>query len=473
MRKLLIFFIGILLLSSCTTTTTTAQEEGYKIKVQIEGVNNDTIYLANYYGKKLYYTDTAYAQGDVVYFEGDSLMGGKYAIVLLKPEVKYFEFIVAEPEISIKTNRDDFLGSMEIIKSEENKVFYGYVQFLTDRKDEMIPYENQLKDFQGSKEEKEEIISHLRAINDKVIAEQHRIVEEYDGMLVAEFINMGIQIKIPDPPKDENGVITDSLFQRRYYVNHYFDHFDFMDDRISHDAIYFNKINDFFTKVVYPTADSIIYYGDDLINRTNKKGDNFKFIANYLSTMFDKQKRMGLDAVFVHIVETYYMNDMGYWLDSAGTAKLTEKAMSLKPILIGKKAPYINLYDTTGTKRIPLYDVKADYTILYFWASDCGHCQKSTPKLLETYHKYKDRGVEVYAVGTELENDLWIKYINDHDFDFINVSDLPKVPDYFRTHYDIFATPKIFILDKDKVIIGKDIGVEQIDQFLEFEMNRK
>lgn len=473
MRRILMFFIGIFLLSSCTTTTTTAQQEGYKIKVEIEGVNNDTVYLANYFGQKLYYTDTAYAIGNKVVFEGDSLLGGKYAIVLLKPKTKYFELIVAEPEISIKTNKDDFLDAMDIIKSKENKVFYDYVHFLTERKAEMKPFEEQLKDFQGTKEEKDAIIEKLRAINKKVIEEQNRLVDEHDDLLVSKFINMGMQVKVPDPPKDENGIITDSTFQRRYYVNHYFDHFDFMDDRISHDPIFYNKLNDFFTKVVYPTADSIIFYGDVLIAKTSGKGDNFKFIANYLSTMFDKQKRMGLDAVFVHIVENYYMKDKGYWLDSAATSKLTEKAMSLKPILIGKKAPYLNLFDTTGTKRVQLYDVKADVTVLYFWSSDCGHCQKTTPKLLETYHKYKDKGVEVYAVGTELENDLWKKYIHDHNFDFINVSDLPNIPDYFRTHYDIFATPKIFILDKDKVIIGKDISVEQIEQFLEFELKKR
>lgn len=473
MNRLLMFFAGIILFNSCATEPTIAQEQGYKINVQIEGINNDTVYLANYFGKKLYYTDTAFAIGDKVVFEGDSLLGGKYAIVLLKPEIKYFEFILAEPEVSIKTNSDNFLNGMKIIKSEENKVFYDYVHFLTERKEEMKPYEAQLKDFQGTKEEKEEIISHLRTINDKVIAEQHRIVKEHGDMLVGKFINMGINIEVPAPPKDAEGNIIDSSFQRRYYVNHYFDHFDFMDDRISHDPIFYNKLNDFFSKVVYPTSDSINFYGDKLIAKTSGKSDNFKFIANYLSTMFDTQKRMGLDAVFVHIVENYYMQGKGYWLDSAATSKLTEKAMTLKPILIGKKAPYLNLYDTTGTKRIPLYDVKADITILYFWSSQCGHCQKLTPKLLETYHKYKDKGVKVYAVGTELENDLWKNYIREHNFDFINVSDLPEVPDYFRTHYDIFATPKIFILDKDKVIIGKDIGVDQIPQFLDFELNKK
>lgn len=469
MRKLF-FIIGVVLLLS-SFETSYAQEKGYKLKIQIEGIKNDTVYLANYFGNKLYYTDTAYAQGDLVLFEGDSLTGGKYAVIL--PGVKYFEIIVAEPFISIKTNVENFAEGMEIIESKENKVFYDYVHFLTDRKKDIEPYEQQLKEFEGTEDERKEIIEKLKAINSQVMAEQKRIVDQNDGLLVAKYINMGIKIDVPDPPKDKNGIITDSLFQRRYYVNHFFDHFEFDDNRIVRDPIFYSKINEFFTKVVYPVADSINYYGDVLIAKTNGKGDNFKFIAHYLISLYDKEKRMGLDAVFVHMVENYYMDGQAFWLDSTGTAKLTEKAMTLKPILIGKKAPYLNLYDTTGTKRISLYDINADYTILFFWASDCGHCQKSIPKLLETYHNYSDKGVKVYAVGTELENDEWVKYIREHNFDFINVSDVYGIPDYFRTHYDIFATPKIFILDKDKVIIAKDLSVEQIDQFLEFEMKKK
>ena len=469
MRILFIIIAVIMLLSSCETSN--AQENGYELKIQIEGLNNDTLYLANYFGKKLYYADTAYAQGDIAIFEGDSLTGGKYAVIL--PGVQYFEIILAEPFVSIKTNKDNFLEGMEIIDSKENKVLYDYVQYLTSKKKEIEPYELQLKEFEGTENEKKVIIEKLKAINKQVIEEQKRIVKDNKGMLIAKYINMGITIDVPDPPKDENGNIIDSLFQRRYFLTHYFDHFDFDDNRIVRDPIFYNKINDYFTKVVNPDVDSINYYGDILIAKTNGTGDNFKFIAHYLVSMYDNQKRMGLDAVFVHIVENYYMNGQAFWLDSAATAKLTDKAMTLKPILIGKKAPFLNLYDTSGTKRISLYEVKADYTILYFWASDCGHCQKTTPKLLESYHKYRDKGVEVYAVGTELENDDWVNYIKEHDFDFINVSDLYGVPDYFRTHYDIFATPKIFILDKDKIIIAKDLGVEQIDQFLEFELQKK
>jgi len=283
---------------------------------------------------------------------------------------------------------------------------------------------------------------------------------------------MSMPVKIPDAPKDENGVITDSTFQRYHYVSHFFDHFDLTDDRIVHDAIFENKMDEFFKKVVYPLPDSINVQLDKLINKTNRKDDIFNFIVHYGAAMFEREKVMGMDAVFVHMVENYYMSGEAFWADSSVTASMTERAMKLKPTLIGQRTPYLNLFDTTGTKRVSLYDIKADFTILYFWDSGCGHCKKTTPVILDIYHRYKDKGVSVYAVGTELENEAWKKYIIENELDFINVSDTPEHPDYFRTIYDIFSTPRVFILDKDKKIVAKQLSVEQIEDFIEFQLKK-
>ena len=62
-------------------------------------------------------------------------------------------------------------------------------------------------------------------------------------------------------------------------------------------------------------------------------------------------------------------------------------------------------------KDVTLYDVKAPFTILYFWDYDCGHCKKATPILRDIYNKYKERGLQVYAVGTEPNVEPWKKYI--------------------------------------------------------------
>lgn len=465
-KSILILF-SILLIGNLS-----AQENGYEIKIKVSGIQDgDTIYLANYFGKKLFYADTAYSKGDKILFQGDSLKGGKYAVVL--PGVKYFEIIVAEDKIDMETDANDFIDQMKVNVSEENTIFYDYVHFLKAKRIGVKPIEDQLKTFSGSDEEKEVLVEQLRNVNKEVEAEQNRIVTEYPDMLVAKFIHMSMPVKIPDAPTDENGVITDSTFQRYYYIGHFFDNFDFTDDRIVRDPIFESKIDEFFKKVVYPSPDSINIQVDVFIAKTNGHDDIFKYVVHYAASMFEREKVMGMDAVFVHSVELYYMTGKAFWADSATVASMTERAMKLRPTLIGQRAPYLNLFDTTGVKRVSLYDLKAEFTILYFWDSGCGHCKKTTPVLLDLYHELKDQGVVVYAVGTELENDAWKKYVIENELDFINVSDTPEQPDYFRTIYDIFSTPRIFILDENKKIIAKQLSVEQIQDFIEFELKKK
>src|SRR5690606_37778877 len=94
-----------------------------------------------------------------------------------------------------------------------------------------------------------------------------------------------------------------------------------------------------------------------------------------------------------------------------------------EPLLIGKKAPNIIVKDTAQEKTLRLYDVEAKYTIVYIWSPECGHCKVTTPELLEIYHKNKDKGVEVFAVGNEFENEAWLEYIRKNNLDWINGSD--------------------------------------------------
>ncbi len=117
-------------------------------------------------------------------------------------------------------------------------------------------------------------------------------------------------------------------------------------------------------------------------------------------------------------------------------------------------------------KLIPLYSVDAEYLMLVFWDPDCGHCKKEMPKIKEVYDKYKDKGLKVYAVCTEVEEEKWKKYLNEHQFDWINVADF-ELKSPFRDLYDISSTPQVFLLDKDKKIVAKKLNHEQLDKVLE------
>ncbi len=78
------------LLAFSTATGVVAQDQR-RLEFTIKGADKDTIFLANYYGSKLYYNDTAVAdaRGHVVFASAKGYKAGVYAVVV--PGPKYFE----------------------------------------------------------------------------------------------------------------------------------------------------------------------------------------------------------------------------------------------------------------------------------------------------------------------------------------------------------------------------------------------
>jgi hypothetical protein len=80
-------------------------------------------------------------------------------------------------------------------------------------------------------------------------------------------------------------------------------------------------------------------------------------------------------------------------------------------------------------------------------------------------------GAEVLAVNIQTDVDKWKKYIQDQQLDWINLAD-PYVRSNFRKDYNINSTPKVFVLDKEKRIIARKIGVEQVKEIIEIDQKR-
>ena len=74
-----------------------------------------------------------------------------------------------------------------------------------------------------------------------------------------------------------------------------------------------------------------------------------------------------------------------------------------KAVKEGDKAPAISLDSMNGTGKLAIAPGKV--TIVDFWATWCGPCQKSFPKLQELYVKYKASGLEIVAVSVDEEGD--------------------------------------------------------------------
>ena len=143
--------------------------------------------------------------------------------------------------------------------------------------------------------------------------------------------------------------------------------------------------------------------------------------------------------------------------------------MKLKPLLCGNIAPNVAMQTfDPQPKKVTLHGIQSDYTVLFFWAPDCGHCKKSMPEMISFYDEYKSQGVEVFAVCTKAYNKLkdCTDAIEERNMGrWLNLVD-PYMRSRYKQIYDIQVTPIIYILDKDKEIIAKKLGAEQLKEVM-------
>lgn len=467
---------------------------GQKLKFKVEGHKDTTVHLVKWYGKGRYYADTAEMKNGFVEFDGSKQQAG--VLILFLPSQDMLEFIYNNEEVYIETKLPDLMGNAKIKKSEENKIFYPYVRMMSSKNKDAQRWKEQQKNHEEGSEMYEKLQNQIDNATEEVEAYQANLVQEHGDMLVGKIVKMSMDIEIPEAPKDEAGNIIDSNFRFYYYRQHFWDNIDLTDSRLVRTPVFHNKLSQYFSKnMMVQHWDTVIHYAFDFCDRLDPKGDLFQYCVSWITSTYEQSKIMGMDKVFVYMGERYYcsLNEEGkspaHWMPEEKLKDLCEKVSTHKDLVMGAVPPNLILRDTTDKNWQDFYSLDKEYVILYFWDPECGHCKKITPKLQTLYEKkFRDRNIEIFAIGKAVGEDFdkWKAFIQKNNLEFINVAvtdDLYTkamedarqfVPKYttlkslnYQKTYDIFATPKMWVLDKDKKIIAKSLTISQLEDFLD------
>ncbi len=439
---------------------------GYEIKVHINGLGDSTIYLGNHYGEKQYVRDTVKCDhnGWATFKGNDTLPGGIYLIVL--PGKTYFEIIVSEQKFTIETDTVDYVQNMKITGSLENKLFNDHQRYIMEKTKASQQLKIRMEMNKNNADSTAEIKKQVAQMDKDVKDYRIKIMSEYPKTFMAKIIYTMQEPDVPEAPKDDKGNIIDSSFQFKYYKAHFLDNVDFSDERLLRTPIFQGKIKTYTQQLTVPFPDSIIVSVDTIIERARANKEVFKYCVATLANFYETSNIMGYDKVFVHIAEKYYLTKDAFWADSTLKAKIHERVMKIKPNILGEPAHDLAMPDTS-LKMHTLYGIKAKYTVLVFWDPTCSHCKIEVPKLCHYYDSVKTKGlsIEVFAIGIESDIELWKKFIRDNKLDWINVSDLYNQTN-FRSYYDIYSTPVIYLLDDQKHIIAKRLDTDKIRDFI-------
>lgn len=456
----LIFAAASLILSS------TLFSQGYKITVKVENTQDTIMYLVNYNGDKQYIKDTVENQGNGTFiFQGDEkLPQGIY--IAARQDKNNFEFLVTEDQnFKLSTTYENMVENMKVKGSKENKYFYDFLQFADSKNQKISEIDKEIKTLLPEDSLKKQKLKKKKDSLTQLINEyKETFIEEHSETLMAQIYNASRDPEVPEAPDDLTSKEREK-WQYNYYTEHYFDNLDLSDERMLHTPVLHQRVSNYINNVLVQDPDTITKAADRMLNMAKDSKKITKYLTWYITYNAEQSDIMGMDEVFVHMVDNHFGKEKTPWVTDKVLNNLNERADKLRNILIGKKAPNMLLQDTAGN-NVPLHSIDAKYIAIYFWEPDCGHCERETPKLKKIYNDLKDDGFKVYSVCIDRNNrKKWKSYIKEKDLNWINVYDGNKWTN-FQELYDLRAVPTIFLLDKEKHILAKGMNSSQLKDFI-------
>lgn len=458
-RSILFLLLSFFLIEMTFTQT-------YKVSLTHDKLQHDSLFLQQYNGKK-FITLTALKNEKSVLFKGKTLLTpAMYQIT--GDSITLAEFLISVPtknfQLQIEVEGDNIIYK----NSAENEDYVNYIRETLHYKKDMADFEKEFKKLQQSQlpdymkqNMANNIMEKAQKLETEHLEYQEEMIEKHEGTLLASLIKLGKEL--PPPPQY---YYQNQMLLYSYFAEHSFDYYDFNDERLLYTPIASDKIKDY-AKLLYQFEDQD---GVPFIEALLKK---MKISTTTYYLFFDQLERvLGIiyspfwteDLYIAMLKDVLAMTD----LEEARKVRYTSELEKIDKNRKGALLPDfpIQLSDDSLTS---LHQIKSDYLIIYFQNPDCPTCvtvreaMKNMPLLNQAIEKGK---INVLTVYFEEEEDLWRNYL-----------DKEANPLYLNgwnyTHniesdnlYDLRTIPYVFLVDKDKRVIKKDLLVNEIEYYV-------
>ena len=466
-----------LVVLNCSTadaqTTSSSASTGIDsthIEAFLEGIPAGITKMVGMWGDQNYLADSAVvdASGHFVIRRKNLLPSGFYTFLL--PGMKNLSILMDKDQrMTIRANSSDFLGTMQVEGCINTDLFYQTQRFQSKQEPEL----NQLTAamgkgfptspaFQQAKQRQLQIMEERKAYLEG-------IYKQYPNTFFTKFKIAG---QNPDFKefKKPNGD-TDTLRQVIYYRDHFWDGVDFNDDRLLNTPVISNKLKRYIKELTPQNPDSLIRVSDQLIRRVINKRQYFKYFANWIALQYENTKTTVMDgeAVYVHIIKNFFTSDLAWWDKPENLGPLQTHVWEMEASLLNKKGPDVRAQDVNGQFK-SIYEITAPIVVVFMFSPDCEHCQKEAAEVEALYRKWKTRGVEFFGIAVSTTDAEWKQFVKEKGFTFTNVFDPTNRAIYAKYFVDI--TPEIYVLNKDRIIIGKNLHPNQLETVFEREFKK-
>lgn len=445
-------------LSFFLIVTSILSAQDYLLDITITQLESEEIYLADFYGDKNSILDTAVpdTSGHFSFQLKKGMPAGMYRVFLSKET--FFDIIINKEDISIKSQLDFLYDSLVVIKSEENKLYYTFLKEMNlyQRKLELLsPVVNYYPDTDEFYPKiKEEYVANQKNYDAFIQGS----IANYEKLWTSKIIRQRQPLYFP-PELNE--------YDRRMFArDHFFDHVDFTDVDLVRSNVYTTMAIEYISLYSNPNLnqaqleDEFIKAVDKIMYETMDNSLIYEFIVEYLVGGFEK---FHFEKVLDYIAENYSPEQCENEERKSDLQTRLEKYAELS---VGKGAPEIIAPDVNGD-NIKLSRIKAEYTLVVFWASWCPHCNDMLPKIHNIYaNSVSPEKLQILTVSLDKEKMEWIAALEAGNYTWLNTSDFQGWNSQAAIDYNIYATPTMFLLDKDKKIVAKPITYQELERAL-------
>jgi thiol-disulfide isomerase/thioredoxin len=477
-----IFVLFVLCLFSVSNAIA---RNGFKVKLTIQNNTDTLIYLGNYYGKggQIYKVDSArLTKGTATaVLKTDSTIAGGIYILLFSDKTGQVEVLVNNgDDIELNFDKTNPIKTAKFKNSPENIDFYIYQNYLMSISDEYNQIQSDLASAK-TKEDTTRINERSARLSKKIDTYRDDYCVKKPKSMLAALFNAISEPIIPDYIKNQKDKRVLDSMSYVYYKAHYWDRFNFQDDRIIYTPIYDGKIKAYYN-LVPQQADSTIKEINFIMNKAKGTKDVWRYSFWWQANYAGNSKVMGMDEAYVWMIENYVMRDLCPWLPDSTRKDYEKDYYRISPGLMGKASPEMELVDVYGAPaKLSTTVFNNDYTVIAFYAPTCHHCQEEIPDMdstiREVLKKHKNIKVKIFGIENEKEDEKWKAMIAKDKLTsdiWIHVHDPEEknIPLY-RSAYNVVSNPTFYLLNNEGKIVGKRVDHTNIAGLFDFLEKKK
>lgn len=438
--------------------TLTLFGQPYHIEGKISGLNNADVYLVQAFAtsKKIVDTARTNASGSFDITMGKNWPVGMYRVMTNTGQA--FDLIYNHENIDFTTSGFGPGASFHILSSVENLIYYQYlgVKIANQKKINLLKpvleyYPQNDPFYQVIKKQSEMLQQQIQSI-------ATRLIKDNPNTIAAHFIRL-----------DKPALIDFNLSPAQQVLalkRNYFKGVNFQDTLLLRTDLFTAKIVGYLTLFQTPgmskpeVENAFSQAVDTLMEKTLVNEKLYEFTLNYLLNGF---KEFGFHKLLLNIAKN---NKLASFKDhSPNKLALEQKLAMIIKLAPGQLAPNFTARTIDG-KKIRLYDVKADKTLLVFWASWCPHCTAALPKLKKYYNPSNTAHFQIIGISVDTNKKSVENAIKNEGYAWPNIAQLKGWNSPIAVAYGVTATPTFVLLNKNKRIIAKPLSVEELGKYL-------